>query len=63
MPVNHEATRRCKVALAVQARYVSVSLLAEGNEGTRRICRVPSRRVRDAHREARTAHLDGLIQG
>ncbi len=63
MPVHHEVTRRHKVALAVRARYVSVSLLAEGNEGTRRICRVPSSRVRDAHREARTAHLVGLIQG
>jgi hypothetical protein len=63
MPVHQKATRRRKVALAVQARYVSVSLLAEGNEGTRRICCVPFSRVRDAHREARTAHLDGLIQG
>ena len=62
MPVHHEVTRRHKVALAVQARYVSVSLLAEGNEGTRRRCRVPSSRVRDAHREARTAHLES-IQG
>ena len=42
MPVNHEATRQCKVALAVQARYVSVSLLAEGNEGVRRYRCVPS---------------------
>ena len=34
MPADHEAHSSVKVALAVQARYVSGSLLAEGNEGT-----------------------------
>jgi hypothetical protein len=35
-----------KVALAVRARCVSGSLLAEGKEGTPQRCRVPSRRGR-----------------
>jgi hypothetical protein len=34
MPTRHEAHSPLKVALAVQAGYVSVSLLAEGKEGT-----------------------------
>jgi hypothetical protein len=57
MPAYHEGSALRKVALAVRARYVSTSLLAEGNEGTRRKCCVPSSRVRDAHRVAHSAYL------
>jgi hypothetical protein len=52
MPVHHEGHSLGKVALAVRARYVSTSLLAEGNEGTRRERCVPSSRLKDAHRVA-----------
>ena len=50
-----------KVALAVQARCVSVSLLAEGKEGTTLINQcVPSRRVGTL---IRARQLDESIQG
>jgi hypothetical protein len=57
MPGRAKVTLLYKSALAVRARYVSTSLLAEGNEGTRRKCCVPSSRVRDAHRVAHSAYL------
>jgi hypothetical protein len=51
MAAIHGVHSSGKVALAVQARYVSTSLLAEGKEGTLlTMSCVPSRRVRDAHR-------------
>jgi hypothetical protein len=62
MPAHHDLFIG-KVALAVRAPYVSGSLLAEGNEGTRRECCVPSRRVRDAHRVALGASRIESIQG
>ena len=52
MPTRRKVTLLYKSAIAVRARYVSTSLLAEGNEGTRRERWVPSSRLRDAHRVA-----------
>jgi hypothetical protein len=54
----HEGFSLIHVALAVQARYVSVSFLAEGKEATLLRCGVPSRRGWDAHRRARRRQMN-----
>ena len=65
MPVHREGHSLSNVVLAVRARCVSGSLLAEGKEGTRLRCCVPSegRGRGRASLEARAAPPDESIQG
>ena len=62
MPAHHEGHSLSQVALAVHARYVSTSLLAEGKEGTRRVLRAFDTWTGRASRGVYGASLDS-IQG